>query len=456
MEMYGEQTNNGISSHPVVRKPVAGMILKSRVDKNKLLRQGIWLYFILLIFEGAFRKWFLPSLAAPLLVVRDPIALWVMITAFRLGLIRTNRYIVGMLMLGLIGIFTAIFLGHGNLYVALYGARILMIHFPFIFVIGRVFTRSDVLQLGRVMLWISIPMAVLICLQFYSPQSAWVNRGVGGDLNGAGFSGALGYFRPPGTFSFINGTANFFSMTAAFVFYFWFNPKEVNKIILIGATAAVLASIPFSISRELFFSVCVSLAFALLAVMRKPKYAGKMILAAAAIIAALALLSNTSLLKPAKEAFSDRFETANDAEGGVVRGVIADRYLGSLIRSATGTSNIPFFGFGMGMGTNVGSQILTGDTQFLIAEGEWGRLVGEMGAVMGLSVIFIRLALSIKLARASFRSLKKGNLLPWMLLSFGLLTIPQGLWSQPTSLGFGVVIGGLIIASLTRAVKQSV
>ena len=36
------------------------------------LRRMIWLYFFLLIAEGALRKWALPSLGAPLLVIRDP------------------------------------------------------------------------------------------------------------------------------------------------------------------------------------------------------------------------------------------------------------------------------------------------------------------------------------------------------------------------------------------------
>ena len=48
-------------------------------DKSiDLLKKGIWLYFLLLIFEGALRKWLLPGLATPLLVVRDPIAMFLL------------------------------------------------------------------------------------------------------------------------------------------------------------------------------------------------------------------------------------------------------------------------------------------------------------------------------------------------------------------------------------------
>lgn len=41
----------------------------------KRLRQLFWLYFWLLIFEGALRKWLLPGLSNVLLLVRDPVAL---------------------------------------------------------------------------------------------------------------------------------------------------------------------------------------------------------------------------------------------------------------------------------------------------------------------------------------------------------------------------------------------
>ena len=68
-------------------------------------------------------------------------------------------------------------------------------------------------------------MTLLIALQFYSPQSAWVNRGIGGDIKGGGFTGALGYFRPPGTFSFTTGVSQFFSFTAAFIIFFGLIPK---------------------------------------------------------------------------------------------------------------------------------------------------------------------------------------------------------------------------------------
>lgn len=163
-------------------------------QSQRLLKKGIWLYFILLIFEGALRRWILPELATPLLVIRDPLAIWLILLASKKGFLHFNFYIIGMGLIGIAGIITAVLVGHGSLLIALYGARIMLLHFPLIFLIGNVFMKKDVIKIGTITLWIAIPMTILTAIQFYSPQSAWVNRGTGGDINGAGLTGALDYF----------------------------------------------------------------------------------------------------------------------------------------------------------------------------------------------------------------------------------------------------------------------
>ncbi len=426
---------------------------QEKIDKNKQIKQGIWIYFILLIFEGALRKWVLPGLATPLLVVREPVALWLLFMSSRKGLLPSNIYMIATFLIGVIAFFTALFLGHGNLSVALFGARIMLIQFPLIFVIGRVFTREDVEKMGTILIYISLPMVLLIAVQFYSPQSAWINRGIGGDTAGGGFAGAMGYFRPPGTFSFTNGISQFFSLDACFVFYFWLVPNKINRIILFAATIGLIASISLSISRTLLFSVIVSAVFAVIAMFSNPRFIGRGIMICVMTLLGLGVLSQTKFFKTSSEAFSSRLEDANTVEGGA-KGVLGNRYFGSLAGAILGSSSVPFFGYGLGIGTNVGANLLTGKTSFLIAESEWARTIGELGPLLGILFIFVRVALTAKLTVLSFKKMNSGKLLPWMLLSYVALNVPQGEWGQPTNLGFAILGGGLIIASMTDTVFE--
>ncbi|MVN22220.1 hypothetical protein GO621_11825 [Mucilaginibacter sp. HMF7410] len=429
---------------------------KPKVDPNRILKQGIWAYFLLLIFEGALRKWFLQGLATPLLIIRDPIAIWLVLKCWQRDLLPSSIYLIGMVIIGVISIFTAVFLGHGNLFVALFGARILLFHFPLIFVIGKIFTREDVINIGKATLLITIPMTILIAMQFYSPQSAWVNRGVGGDMAGAGYSGAMGFFRPPATFSFTTGTSSYYGFAACFIFYFWFDLKRVNKLILIAATLAMFAAVPLSISRTVLFQIGVTAIFTVLAVSRKPQYIGKLLIAVVGGITILAILAQTSFFNQATEAFTSRFTDANGIEGGL-KGTLGDRFLGGLVSALSESANQPYFGYGTGMGTNVGSMLLSGNRKFLISEGEWGRELGEMGPLLGLFVIFLRIGLTVKIILASYRKLAVNDFLPWLLLSFGLLELAQGNWAQPTYLGFSIMISGLMLASLnSNNVKKRV
>lgn len=439
----------------VIKRQVNQIALHKEKKYIELVKLAIWAYFLLLIFEGALRKWFLPGLATPLLIVRDPIVLWLLVTAWSKNKLPPNPYLIGIIIIGIFSVFTAVILGHGNLMVALFGSRILILYFPMIFIIGRMFNFEDVIKLGRLTLGIAIPMALLITVQFYSPQSAWVNLGVGADKAGAGFSGAMDYFRPSGTFSFTNGTTLFFSLTACFIFYFWLNPSFINRWLLLGATVSLLIAIPISISRALLLQVSVTAFFTIIAIFHKPKYIGKMFIAIIGLAVTLIILSQISFFQTSIEVLTARFDTANEQGGGFEKSVVG-RFFGDFLGPLTNADPIPFFGYGLGIGTNVGAQLLTGNRVFLVSENEWGRVLGELGPLLGFSVIFIRVMLTLKIAFISYWQLKKGDLMPWLLLSFGCTVLSQGGWAQPTSLGFCTLLGGLMVASLRLGKNKSI
>lgn len=433
---------------PEFRKTRSG----KKVGSKQLILWGVWAYFLLVIFEGALRKWFLPGLATPLLVVRDPIALVTLYLAAKRGWLPINVYVVSAMTIGCLGFLTAITLGHRSPFVAAFGARILILHVPMAFVIGRALSRKDLLRIGRAIVWITLPMTVLMALQFFSPQSAWVNRGVGGDMEGAGFSGAMGFMRPPGTFSFTNGLTSFYSLAGVWGVYFWLTPGKCSRLILLLATSGFILAIPLSISRGLLFQTVLTGMFAMLVIARKPKYLGKVMGAGIAVCVALAAVSWTPAFQTGVEVFATRIEKASKSEGGL-EGTLGDRFLGGLVGAVLHSTDLPVFGHGIGLGTNVGAKYTTGKRAFLIAEGEWGREVGELGPLLGLPLIFVRVLMAGHLLWLGYQRLTRGDPLSWILLGVGFLAIAQGGWAQPTALGFYTVTTGLVFAAIRTSSK---
>ena len=64
----------------------------------------IWVYLILWIVEGALRKWFLPGLSNPLLVVRDPVVILIYLTAFAGNVFPMNRIVGSLMALGVVSL----------------------------------------------------------------------------------------------------------------------------------------------------------------------------------------------------------------------------------------------------------------------------------------------------------------------------------------------------------------
>jgi hypothetical protein len=425
---------------------------------NRVYRKAVWLYLFLLIFEGALRRWVFPSLATPLLIVRDPIVIWLVLVGFHKGWLK-NGFVIAMIIVSSISFLMTLLVGHQNLYTALFGWRIYLYYFPFIFVLGHILTKDDILKMGKFILYLSIPMTVLIILQFYSPQSAWVNRGVGGDMEGAGFGGALGYFRPPGTFTFTSGYIDYQLLVGCFLFYYLLANKslkrkfQINSVLLWVMLGCYLITIPYSISRTHFFQTAVILFFVVIAGFLIKQYSKWVLYIVIMGGLAVSILFSFNLLGKSLDAFTTRFEGANKSEGGMTKGVIGNRFLGSTLRAFN--TDLPFFGYGIGLGTRAGTELAGTRTIYVKfnSEEEWSRTTGECGLLLGMLILVIRVLFAISVIRQSYKLLNnKRELLPWLLTAGIVIMIPIWQWGQVSNLGFAVVIAGLGVA----AVKTSI
>jgi hypothetical protein len=126
---------------------------------------------------------------------------------------------------------------------------------------------------------------------------------------------------------------------------------------------------------------------------------------------------------------------------------VVERFIDLFTKPVKSLSEAPLFGAGIGVGTNVGAKLISGRSGFLLSEGEWERDVDEMGPLLGSAYILLRIALVWHMAMVAWRSLRGGNPLSFLLLSAGGLSLLNGNFSTPTSLGFAVFTAGLCLAA---------
>ncbi|NJK64731.1 MAG: hypothetical protein HC921_20350 [Synechococcaceae cyanobacterium SM2_3_1] len=236
------------------------------INRIKLL---FWIYFWLLLLEGALRKWLIPELSTPLLIIRDPVVLLMYWYAYKGRVFPDSSFIKILFLIGYLfvlwGILAIIQNDSSNLIVVIFGLRTNILHFPFIFLIPKVLSRKDLYNIGKVLLAIALPMAVLMTFQFLSPSGAFINRGAGGAIE-AQLPAGLGRIRPPGTFTFVSGPVGLFPLIAAFVCNAFLEEKQYSPLLLIFSTLGCILACVVSGSRALIVNMSiVFLAFFFLA-----------------------------------------------------------------------------------------------------------------------------------------------------------------------------------------------
>lgn len=414
---------------------------------TKQLRILGYVYILLLVVEGALRKWALPGFSDILLLARDPIVLVAYVIALAKSRFPSNRYVNVGLFIILISVVATLLAGHGNLRVTAFGVRANFLHIPFAFIMGQVFYRSDVISIGRIWLWATVAMTALIVLQFYSPQSAWINKAPGG-YSGGGFSGALGRFRPPGTFSFIVGVVWFYTFSTAFLVCGSTQHNRYNKLLMAGGAIALIMAIPVSISRALMLASALTFATGILASSFQRGAIIRYVRIGLIAFVGLFIAGQFAVFDDAKSAFFARWETSTADRHGGVSGAIIGRTITEFVGPFVMDEEIPFLGKGIGAGTQVGAKVLTGEKGFDLGESEWFRLTGEGGILLGTLYIGWRVWLTIALASLGLKSFRNGNGMALIFLSATAYNLLVGQFGQSTINGFTVLGIGMTIASM--------
>jgi hypothetical protein len=407
------------------------------------LRRLVYLYFFLLVFEGALRKWALPSLAGPLLLVRDPVVLGIYVLAIQRGIFPWNRWVIAALVLAAVCAVASLAAGC-PVTITLFGMRTDFWQVPFIFLLPAILDGGEARRMGRWMLVILPVMALLALLQFRAGPDHWLNATTGAVAPGEGSQqlyAAEGRVRPSGTFSFVTGMVSFLSLGAAFVFEEFIEAAGGVRLWL-AVTGLVLA-LGISGSRSAILCVAAVGATAVVTCLGNPRRLRRLALPVVTAAAAFVLLHGLADFREGLDVNKGRF----DSGGGLQEGIVY-RWFGDFVSAWESEKTAQWLGAGLGMGTSVGAGLATGTRQFLLAEGEWARVILESGPVLGLAVIALRMGIAVLIFRAALRVLReRGDALPMLILAAGALDLTTGQWGQATVSGFAVLAGGLSLAA---------
>ena len=447
------------------RPPQPVAVPPSNSRQERALRYIRWLivtYLILLVIEGALRKWVFPQFSNALLIVRDPVVIAIYFFAIRARVFPRNGFMISLTALALLSWAAGILVllpylaPHSVVLVTAYGVRSNFLHLPLIFILPRVLNLADVKRIGWWTIVATIPMAALMVLQFKASPDSFINRAAGlGEGQQIQTSG--GKIRPPATFSFISGAIFYLSAATAFLLHAALSKLEYRTWLLVGAGLSLIVGVGVSGSRGAVLAVGMVIASLAVIMLVRPSAMtsfGRNVLLSAVIAWGV---SQVPIFWEGVGILSERFAESGGETGNAVVSGLASRVLGGFAEGLAYITRVPAFGFGLGIGTNGGARMIVGRPVFLLAEGEWARVILESGPILGLGFLIWRTALVCRIGYHAVRQLSLGNTLPIFLFSAGFFALLDGPFGQPNSVGFAVVLNGLCLAavSTTETTKDS-
>jgi hypothetical protein len=91
---------------------------------------------------------------------------------------------------------------------------------------------------------------------------------------------------------------------------------------------------------------------------------------------------------------------------------------------------------------------LTGRTQFLAGEGEFGRVLFEFGPFFGFAFMIFRFMLAVMITGKALSRVREHQPLAWFLVPSLFPLLAFGTLEQPTLQGFAVITLGFSLAAL--------
>lgn len=401
---------------------------------------------LIVILEGAVRKWLASSMTLPLVLTRDVLALYAVYYAFSRGHLYQHKRMSLVLLtwscaVAMWGMLQLI-LGESNPTLFLIGLRFWLLYLWFACAVAASMTEYDYRVAVKTALWALLLMGPLAILQHLSAPQAFINTEVdseGGDV----FEVAVGVVRTTGTFSFTVGYTTFVALCAPLVLLMLESRKRTagqRLFSLLVLAAFVAGSIVSGARSTVLFSGGMLGLYLVGSVLLAPgRRKGIALLALVFIVLMLGLF--LYIFQGAVEATQERFKVASEAED--MLGRIATIFIGEpeIYKRFTWT------GFGVGLGSNLANYVQSGDTSFFtLAETETGRTLLE-GGVLGYAFAALKALISIvAVTKASFQAVRTRTMFPvlvWLTIAFAMFS-----WSYVGQLSINALFSLLFVLGL--------
>ncbi len=431
--------------------PKKRRVLQTDATDHAFVKKLIWFYFILLLFEGALRKWFLPELSQGLLIVRDPIVIWIYFLCHAQGIFpMRNKYLNKCFHWVMLAVIVSLLVNQAHPFTVAYGARTNLLHFPLIFIMARVLTWNDVINFGKAFLLLSLPMTWVVAQQFQGDAQDIINTAAGG--TGSQLETSGGKVRASGTFSFVSGIVFYYCFTVSYIIYGFLMKGTFPKWMLYLGTSATLLAMVTAGSRAVIAECLQVVACIGFLAYFRPSEFGKIAASVFGFSAlALILYSQIDLFAEGLEFLSLRFEEAANVEGTPAEAYI-NRYFQMFMAPYYYSLWIDWLGNGLGTATRAGAALGGG---FGGAENSWSRPIIENGAIIGGLFIAWRIWITKDLLVSCIRAIKRGSYLAIFLFGAAGPILLFGLLGQPTNLGFAAFGCGLCLAAAVSQTKLS-
>lgn len=443
----------------------AGSTIDAEPQAPTLFDNLILLIYLVLLFEGALRKWVFPGAFDLLFFIRDPVVLAVYVYVLpRFGLNLHSKT----LLLGLALAVAGTIAGLANisddrieLKVLAYGLRNYFFYLPLIYLMGQRLTYAGWCRLVAVTIWLQGPLAILAVYEFSMPASHAINAGLveGGLMQPGVFDDVI---RVYGTFSSSPGQTTFITFSTAVLLWCLTLPKRrrpvSTRILAVGVIGA-LSMLAVSGSRGAFISTAFVGSIIAAATMISGRTRWRSSLAVAALTVTVAILMLT-IFSRASDALYMRSIGADLDESEAYQFGLLGRIASDFTNFRDYAPVVPPLGFGAGTfgNANSGNAQTAGLLPLGFApEDDWSRNICDLGPLLGAGYILWRCLLVAGLWHTGVRLLRnQSQLAPLILASFCTLTVLAGqLTGHGSVQGFGFLGAGFALASPSWFRRQS-